>query len=174
MTSCSTLLALGMMPLLLYLYCQGFPNVQEAVPYVEIIISLVAILVPCGIGILINYFRPHYSKIITKVGGIDREKCLLVFSYISLIYFFHHHLIQIFPQDIHRQDTALFCVCSFQVGLSILMISILVVSILSSIDMGGSLLSVLSPPLMAIAALMPLIGYTCGYLISSVFRLNQK
>lgn len=54
------------------------------------------------------------------------------------------------------------------------MISILVVGIISSIDIGGSLLNVLSPPLMAIAALMPLIGYTCGYLISSVFRLNQK
>lgn len=67
MTSCSTLLALGMMPLLLFLYCQGFSNLQNAVPYVDIIVSLIMILVPCGIGILINYFRPQYAKIITKV-----------------------------------------------------------------------------------------------------------
>lgn len=66
MTSCSTLLALGMMPLLLYLYCQGFSDLQNAVPYVEIMISLVMILVPCGIGIIINTYRPQYSRIITK------------------------------------------------------------------------------------------------------------
>lgn len=67
MTSCSTLLALGMMPLLLYLYCQGFSNLHTAVPYAEIILSLVMVLVPCGIGILINTYRPRYSKIVTKV-----------------------------------------------------------------------------------------------------------
>uniref|UniRef100_A0A3Q2P766 Solute carrier family 10 member 1 n=1 Tax=Fundulus heteroclitus TaxID=8078 RepID=A0A3Q2P766_FUNHE len=111
MTTCSTLLALGMMPLLLFLYCQGFSNLQKAVPYVDIIISLVAILVPCGTGILINYFRPQYSKMITKVG------------------------------------------------LCVLMISIVVIGIISTVEIGGSLLNVLSPPLMAIAALMPLIGY---------------
>ncbi|MED6257807.1 hypothetical protein ATANTOWER_031777, partial [Ataeniobius toweri] len=125
MTSCSTLLALGMMPLLLYLYCQGFSNLQKAVPYVDIIVSLVAILVPCSTGILINYFRPHYSKIISKVG------------------------------------------------LGVLMISIVVIGIISSVEIGGSLLNVLSPPLMTIAALMPLVGYAFGYIISSIFRLNQ-
>lgn len=73
MTSCSTLLALGMMPLLLYLYCQGFSDLQNAVPYVEIIVSLVMILVPCGIGIIINTYRPQYSKIITKVCAYSQE-----------------------------------------------------------------------------------------------------
>ncbi|KAM4529786.1 hepatic sodium/bile acid cotransporter [Fundulus diaphanus] len=125
MTSCSTLLALGMMPLLLFLYCQGFSDLQKAVPYVEIIVSLVVILVPCGTGILINYFRPQYSKMITKVG------------------------------------------------LGVLMISVVVIGIISSVEIGGSLLNLLSPPLMAIAALMPLIGYAFGYIISSAFRLNQ-
>uniref|UniRef100_A0AAZ1XET8 Solute carrier family 10 member 1 n=1 Tax=Oreochromis aureus TaxID=47969 RepID=A0AAZ1XET8_OREAU len=51
MTSCSTMLALGMMPLLLFIYCQGFPSVRNAVPYGEIMLSLVLILVPCSIGI---------------------------------------------------------------------------------------------------------------------------
>lgn len=68
MTSCSTLLALGMMPLLLYLYCRGFGDLQNAIPYVDITVSLAMILVPCGIGILINHYRPRYSKIITKVA----------------------------------------------------------------------------------------------------------
>ncbi|XP_007541830.1 PREDICTED: sodium/bile acid cotransporter-like isoform X1 [Poecilia mexicana] len=125
MTSCSTLLALAMMPLLLYLYCHGFSNLQKAVPYVGIVTSLVAILVPCGAGILINYFRPQYSKIITKVG------------------------------------------------LCVLMISILVICIISIVEIGSSLLTMLSPPLMAIAVLLPLIGYAFGYIISWVFRLTQ-
>ncbi|XP_032440950.1 sodium/bile acid cotransporter [Xiphophorus hellerii] len=125
MTSCSTLLALAMMPLLLYLYCHGFSNLQKAVPYVGIITSLVVILIPCGAGILINYYRPQYSKIITKVG------------------------------------------------LSVLMISMPVICIISIVEIGSSLLNMLSPPLMAIAALMPLIGYAFGYIITWVFRLAQ-
>ncbi|XP_044025444.1 sodium/bile acid cotransporter [Siniperca chuatsi] len=126
MTSCSSLLALGMMPLLLYLYCQGFPNLQNFVPYVDITISLFMILIPCGAGILINYYRPQYTKTITKVG------------------------------------------------LTIMMISVVVIGTVASIAIGGSILTVLSPPLMAIGALMPFIGYTFGYIISSLFKLNQS
>ncbi|XP_054473932.1 hepatic sodium/bile acid cotransporter-like [Anoplopoma fimbria] len=125
MTSCSTVLALGMMPLLLFLYCQGF-NLQNSVPYVEIIISLVMILVPCGIGILINYYRPQYAKTITKVG------------------------------------------------ITFMMIAVLGIGIISSFAIGGSILTVLSPPLIAISALMPLIGYAFGYIISWLFGLNQS
>lgn len=81
MTSCSTLLALGMMPLLLYLYCQGFTNLQNSVPYVDIITSLFMILIPCGAGILINYWRPQYAKIITKVSvQTGAIRMLTVFS----------------------------------------------------------------------------------------------
>lgn len=58
-----------MMPLLLYLYCQGFANLQDSVPYVDIIISLVMILIPCGAGILLNYYRPRYAKTFSKVSG---------------------------------------------------------------------------------------------------------
>ncbi|XP_071324168.1 hepatic sodium/bile acid cotransporter [Trachinotus anak] len=126
MTSCSTLLALGMMPLLLYLYCQGFSNVQNAVPYVDIIVSLFMILIPCGAGILINYYRPQYAKVITKVG------------------------------------------------LTIMMISVVGIGVLASIAIGGSIVTVLSPALLAIGALMPFIGYTFGYIISSLFGLNQS
>ncbi|XP_038582266.1 sodium/bile acid cotransporter [Micropterus salmoides] len=125
MTSCSTLLALGMMPLLLYLYCQGFTNLQDFVPYVDITISLFMILIPCSAGILINYYRPQYAKFITKVG------------------------------------------------LTIMMISVVGIGIISSIAIRGSILTVLSPPLMAIGSLMPFIGYSFGYIISSLFKLNQ-
>lgn len=69
MTVFSTVLALGMMPLLLYLYCQGFPSVQKAVPFTKIMISLAMLLIPCSIGIAINHYWPKYSKYITRVGA---------------------------------------------------------------------------------------------------------
>ncbi|XP_063351744.1 hepatic sodium/bile acid cotransporter-like [Pelmatolapia mariae] len=126
MTSCSTLLAMGMMPLLLYIYCQDFPSVRDAIPYVQIILSLVLILVPCGIGILINTYRPQYSKRITKVGII----IMLIFTVVTLI--------------------------------------------LAIIENGRYILTVLSPSLLAIAGLMPLIGYCFGFLFSAIFRLSHR
>ncbi|XP_028832478.1 sodium/bile acid cotransporter-like [Denticeps clupeoides] len=70
MTTCSTVLALGMMPLLLYLYCQGFSNLENAVPYGGITIALVLTLIPCGIGIALNHWVPRWSKYIIK-GGLS-------------------------------------------------------------------------------------------------------
>ncbi|XP_072425292.1 hepatic sodium/bile acid cotransporter [Chiloscyllium punctatum] len=67
MTTCSTVLALGMMPLLLYLYCKGL-SLASKVPYREISITLVLMLIPCGIGIFLNDKYPKYSKTITKAG----------------------------------------------------------------------------------------------------------
>ncbi|XP_063078897.1 hepatic sodium/bile acid cotransporter [Engraulis encrasicolus] len=68
MTACSTLLALGMMPLLLFLYCQGFSGLENAVPYGGISLALLMTLLPCAIGVYINHRTPQYSKLITKIG----------------------------------------------------------------------------------------------------------
>ncbi|XP_033847314.1 hepatic sodium/bile acid cotransporter-like [Periophthalmus magnuspinnatus] len=124
MTSCSTVLAFGMMPLLLFLYCQGFEGLQEAVPYKNIALSLLSILIPCGIGILLNHYRPQYSNIITKVG------------------------------------------------LSVSLIAILLV-LLTIIEAGEKILSVVVPPMLAIAFLMPMFGYFFGYIFSTAFKLKQ-
>lgn len=64
--------------------------------------------------------------------------------------------------------------CCPQVGLTIMMISVVGIGIIASVAIGGSILTVLSPSLMAIGALMPFIGYTFGYIISSLFRLDQS
>uniref|UniRef100_A0A3Q3VVJ5 Uncharacterized protein n=1 Tax=Mola mola TaxID=94237 RepID=A0A3Q3VVJ5_MOLML len=128
MTCCSTVLALGMMPLLLYLYCQGFPNLHGFVPFVDIIISLAMILIPCGAGIIFNYYRPQYAQIFKKIS------------------------------------------------LSVLTITIVVIGIISIVGIGGSILTVLAPPLMVTGALMPFTGYTFGYIISTqrAFPLTRK
>ncbi|XP_050994401.1 sodium/bile acid cotransporter [Labeo rohita] len=124
MTTCSTVLALGMMPLLLFLYSLGFSNLVQSVPFLRITFALIMILVPCGIGILINYRVPQYSKII------------------------------------------------IQVGLAILLISCVVIGVLAGITVGGKIFTVLSPQLIATAALMPLTGFICGYILSTLFRMN--
>lgn len=77
MTCCSTVLALGMMPLLLFIYCKGFPNLHTSVPYAGIIVSLVMILIPSVVGILFNYYRPQYAQIFKKVstGSDSQHQC---------------------------------------------------------------------------------------------------
>lgn len=69
MTTCSTVLALAMMPTLLYLYCQGF-ELENAVPYTGILVALIMTLVPCGVGIAINHWIPRWSRTIIKVSEI--------------------------------------------------------------------------------------------------------
>lgn len=67
MTTCSSIVALGMMPLLIYIYCKGFPGLENAVPYVGIIMSLVFTLLPCATGIVINHYKPNYTPVVKKV-----------------------------------------------------------------------------------------------------------
>ncbi|KAJ3607090.1 hypothetical protein NHX12_026604 [Muraenolepis orangiensis] len=67
MTSCSSALALGMMPLLLYVYCQGFPGLVSVVPYGRIIITLALLITPCGLGILMTHYRPQWTKVASRM-----------------------------------------------------------------------------------------------------------
>lgn len=69
MTTCSTFFALGMMPLLLYLYSRGIydGSLKDKVPYGGIVISLFLILIPCTIGIILKSKRPKYVPYVTKV-----------------------------------------------------------------------------------------------------------
>ncbi|KAJ8356267.1 hypothetical protein SKAU_G00190610 [Synaphobranchus kaupii] len=85
LTTCSTLLAFGMMPLLLYLYSQGIPNIENLVPYTGIILSLVMTLVPCAIGIAINHHAPRYTPVIIKVGKVILLISGLAFTIIAAV-----------------------------------------------------------------------------------------
>ncbi|KAM9319996.1 ileal sodium/bile acid cotransporter-like [Gastrophryne carolinensis] len=71
MTTCSTLLALGMMPLCIFLYSKIWVDANSIViPYSNMGIALVALVVPVGFGILLNYKWPRIAKIILKIGSI--------------------------------------------------------------------------------------------------------
>lgn len=69
MTTCSTFFALGMMPLLLYVYSRGIyeGDLKDKVPYGGIVISLILVLIPCTIGIFLNAKRPQYARYMVKV-----------------------------------------------------------------------------------------------------------
>lgn len=81
MTTCSTFIALGMMPLLLYVYSKGIydGDLKDKVPYGGIVLSLILILIPCTIGIFLKAKRPQYVHYVTKVRawgqGRGQERC---------------------------------------------------------------------------------------------------
>ncbi|KFO23432.1 ileal sodium/bile acid cotransporter [Fukomys damarensis] len=71
MTTCSTLLALGMMPLCLFLYTKTWVETGSIViPYDSIGISLVALVIPVSFGMYVNNKWPRTAKIILKIGSI--------------------------------------------------------------------------------------------------------
>ncbi|XP_006208363.1 ileal sodium/bile acid cotransporter [Vicugna pacos] len=71
MTTCSTLLALGMMPLCLLIYTKMWVDSGDIViPYDSIGTSLVALVVPVSVGIFVNHKWPDKAKIILRIGSI--------------------------------------------------------------------------------------------------------
>lgn len=69
MTSFSTLLAMGMMPLNLWIYGRSFETKDLSLPYGNLAMSLIAITTPVGVGMLIKWKLPKVSYYITKVGS---------------------------------------------------------------------------------------------------------
>uniref|UniRef100_A0A3B3HI96 Solute carrier family 10 member 1 n=1 Tax=Oryzias latipes TaxID=8090 RepID=A0A3B3HI96_ORYLA len=126
MTTCSTFAALGLMPLLLCILCQGFPGLQKAVPYVGIVTTILCTLLASTIGILINHYKPKYSLIVKKTG------------------------------------------------LWILLISSITLFILSAYVVKDVLWMIVMADLLTAAALMPLIGFTLGYVLSVICKLSPQ
>ncbi|KAJ0008906.1 hypothetical protein NQD34_016321, partial [Periophthalmus magnuspinnatus] len=126
MTTCSSIAALGMMPLLLFVFCQGFSGLENAVPYGGITTTLVLTLVPCTAGILINYYTPKYAPVVTKTG------------------------------------------------LVVLVVCTILVSVLSGMAVRGVMWMIFMPDVLAAAALMPLTGFTLGYVMSAVSQLDAQ
>ncbi|KAF6372496.1 solute carrier family 10 member 6 [Rhinolophus ferrumequinum] len=81
MTTCSTVAALGMMPLCLYLYTLSW-NLEETLtlPYQNIGISLVCLTIPVAFGVYVNHRFPKQSKIILKIGATVGGVLLLVIA----------------------------------------------------------------------------------------------
>ncbi|KAK1345761.1 hypothetical protein QTO34_008225 [Cnephaeus nilssonii] len=86
MTTCSTVAALGMMPLCLYLYTLSWNFEQNfTIPYQNIGISLLCLTVPVAFGVYVNYRCPKQSKIILKIGAIVGGVLLLVVTVAGVV-----------------------------------------------------------------------------------------
>ncbi|XP_042350435.1 ileal sodium/bile acid cotransporter [Plectropomus leopardus] len=71
MTTCSSILALGMMPLCLLIYTSTWTSSDTIqIPYDSIGITLVSILVPIALGMYVKSKKPIWAKKILKVGSI--------------------------------------------------------------------------------------------------------
>ncbi|XP_055493343.1 ileal sodium/bile acid cotransporter [Leucoraja erinacea] len=71
MTTCSTVLGMGMMPLCLFLYTRTWVDSDIIqIPYDSIGITLASLLIPVAVGIYVNYKWPKKAKIILKIGSI--------------------------------------------------------------------------------------------------------
>ncbi|XP_028829580.1 ileal sodium/bile acid cotransporter-like isoform X2 [Denticeps clupeoides] len=69
MTGCSTVLALGMMPLCLLVYSQYWVHTGNiSIPYSTIGLTLATLLVPVACGVLVNHKWPKAAKIFLRVG----------------------------------------------------------------------------------------------------------
>ncbi|XP_035467005.1 sodium/bile acid cotransporter-like [Scophthalmus maximus] len=126
LTTSSSFAAMGLMPLLLYIYCQGFPGLEKAVPYAGITLTLVFTLVPCAMGIAINHYKPNYSVVVKKVG------------------------------------------------LGILIVSSILLVIMSCAAIKDLIWTAFTPENLVAAALMPLIGFILGFVLSLICGLSAK
>ncbi|KAF5900828.1 solute carrier family 10 member 6, partial [Clarias magur] len=71
MTSVSTLLGLGTLPLNLYLYSRTWVKAGRIqIPYQKIGIACISLIVPVTCGVLVNYKWPKMGRIFLKVGSI--------------------------------------------------------------------------------------------------------
>ncbi|XP_014994245.2 sodium-dependent organic anion transporter [Macaca mulatta] len=86
MTTCSTVAALGMMPLCIYLYAWSWSLQQNlTIPYQNIGITLVCLTIPVAFGVCVNYRWPKKSKIILKIGAIVGGVLLLVVAVAGVV-----------------------------------------------------------------------------------------
>lgn len=86
MTTCSTVAALGMMPLCLYLYTWSWNLAQNlTIPYQNIGITLGCLIIPVAFGICVNFKWPKQSKIILKVGAIVGALLLLLVAVAGVV-----------------------------------------------------------------------------------------
>ncbi|XP_068429220.1 ileal sodium/bile acid cotransporter [Clinocottus analis] len=84
MTACSSILALGMMPLCLLIYTSTWTSTSTIqIPYDSIGITLVALLIPIALGIYVKRRWPHWAKKILKVGSIAGFALILIIAVVG-------------------------------------------------------------------------------------------
>ncbi|XP_060592169.1 ileal sodium/bile acid cotransporter-like [Ruditapes philippinarum] len=87
MTSLATLLALGMMPLNIWLYSRSWTNDDLVIPYKNIIISLVMTVGPAAVGIALRWKWERVALFFVKIGSFcGGLAVILSMTLMSLLY----------------------------------------------------------------------------------------
>lgn len=83
MTTCSTLVAMIMMPANLYLYGQSLNQENVVIPYLKMVYSLVSVTCPVLVGMLVRWKFPRLATYLTKV-------CMLYLFLLNYWYQYMH------------------------------------------------------------------------------------
>ncbi|KAJ8402330.1 hypothetical protein AAFF_G00368190 [Aldrovandia affinis] len=86
MTTCSTVLGLGMMPLCLYVYAHFWvPTGSVRIPYLTMGVTLITLIAPVACGVFVNYKWPKAARTILKVGSALGALLILVIGVASAV-----------------------------------------------------------------------------------------
>ncbi|KAL3970202.1 ER membrane protein complex subunit 1 [Sarotherodon galilaeus] len=84
MTTCSSLLALGMMPLCLLIYTSVWTSSDSIkIPYDSIGITLAALIIPITVGMYVKRRWPEKAKKILKVGSIAGFALIIIIAVVG-------------------------------------------------------------------------------------------
>lgn len=70
MTALSTIAAVVLMPLTLWIYASGYASSGLKIPYGNITTTLAVMLVPLAIGMWVRARRPGAARVVEQVGGV--------------------------------------------------------------------------------------------------------
>ncbi|XP_041480647.1 ileal sodium/bile acid cotransporter-like [Lytechinus variegatus] len=87
MTTISTIVAMGSMPLNLYIYSRRWISGGNVIPYTDIVITLVTIIGPVGLGMLLRWKSKKWATLIGKpfgaIGMLGIIVSIFITSYIN-------------------------------------------------------------------------------------------
>ncbi|XP_046724109.1 solute carrier family 10 member 6-like isoform X1 [Silurus meridionalis] len=88
LTSVSTLLGLGTMPLNIYLYSRTWVNAGGLkIPYLNIGLACISLIVPVSCGVFVNYKWPKVARILLKVGSVFGGLVMLGVGIASVLFY---------------------------------------------------------------------------------------
>lgn len=87
MTTCSTIAALGMMPLNMWVYGQWLETGSLTIPYSKMATSLASVTAPVGAGMFVRWKYPNAAPYITKTGSYAGFAIIFVCQTMELIIF---------------------------------------------------------------------------------------
>ncbi|XP_040274829.1 sodium/bile acid cotransporter 4 [Bufo bufo] len=128
MTTSSTLLALLLMPLCLWIYSRPWINTPlvQFLPLGAVTLTLCSTLLPIGLGVFVRYRYSRIADILLKVS------------------------------------------------LWSLLVTLVVLFILTGAMLGPELLATIPPSVYIVAVIMPMIGYSMGYGLATLFNLSPN